>query len=588
MNPLFNSQAEIDQAIANGWYGTYDDGSAAGANITPGGQAWDLRDQSRGAPRLATPWSPYSLNQLKSGQIGNLDEWNYERWGTGLFQGDGSGPGAELTPFAGFQDIFKRAFNSLPPSEQQRYLEQANSTGTRGNKLIDSVMAGYDEGSNNFGGNYWAGTSGYSSDPNATTFDDQFRFINNTTQGPKSGGGLLGGLFKDLGPILAVAGAGAGLGSLYAGLGAGAGAGGTAYGIGSGAGGLGFNASGAFGGASTLGGIGGSGLGFAGTAANAAGWGGFGAGLGGLGYGGNMDWLNGFSDADTSFFDNFEFPSNFDVRPTGGGGDFGSFLDGFDPEYANISGGVDGPINSFGGSSTNWGDILSFTQETGNLQPLWDKFKSGYSDVNKAYSAFQKLTSTLGLGGSGGGLAGLLSGNGGLGQTLSSLTSGVLTNAQKKAIEGARDTSVGLADPFASQRPQYQQQLSTLMSNPGSMSTSPAFQGIFDLGMEAVNRTASAKGQLNSGNRLSALSDFGQKTASQYYFPQAQLLSNLAGVNAGSPATAAGINLAGTETAQNLRSKQGADFITGLTGYTGNQQGDLTSQLMQLLGNRGI
>lgn len=99
--------------------------------------------------------------------------------------------------------------------------------------------------------------------------------------------------------------------------------------------------------------------------------------------------------------------------------------------------------------------------------------------------------------------------------------------------------AAGLADPFASQRGQYQTQLNTLTQNPGSFASSPYYQFAYDQGLNAVNRTAAAAGNLNSGNRLAALTKYGQGMAGQGYFQQANLLSNLAGVNAGSPAAAA-------------------------------------------------
>lgn len=104
-------------------------------------------------------------------------------------------------------------------------------------------------------------------------------------------------------------------------------------------------------------------------------------------------------------------------------------------------------------------------------------------------------------------------------------------------------TAASLADPFAEQRPQYQQQLANLMRNPGEFASSPAYKFAFEQGMEGVNRTAAAKGQLGSGNRLLDLTKFGQGLAGQQYFQQADLLSGLAGSKTSSPA-AAGISYA--------------------------------------------
>lgn len=102
----------------------------------------------------------------------------------------------------------------------------------------------------------------------------------------------------------------------------------------------------------------------------------------------------------------------------------------------------------------------------------------------------------------------------------------------------AGQTAAGLADPFAEQRPQYQQQLSKLMSDPGSLATSPLYKFALDQGLEAVNRTAGAKGLLGSGNRLTDLTKFGTGLAGENFFKMAPILSRLAGADTSSPAAA--------------------------------------------------
>lgn len=97
-----------------------------------------------------------------------------------------------------------------------------------------------------------------------------------------------------------------------------------------------------------------------------------------------------------------------------------------------------------------------------------------------------------------------------------------------------------IADPFGDQRTQYQNQLSALMANPGSFTSSPAYKFAYDQGLEAVNRSLAAKHLLGSGNRLTALTQYGQGMASQQYNTQAQLLAKLAGVDSSSPSAAAG------------------------------------------------
>ena len=99
-------------------------------------------------------------------------------------------------------------------------------------------------------------------------------------------------------------------------------------------------------------------------------------------------------------------------------------------------------------------------------------------------------------------------------------------------------TPVQTADPFASQRGQYQGQLQQLMQ--GNFTPSdPSYQFRMNQGLEGVQRQAAAGGMLNSGNTLAALSNYGQQTASQEYSNQFNRLATLSGATTGSPSTAA-------------------------------------------------
>lgn len=59
--------------------------------------------------------------------------------------------------------------------------------------------------------------------------------------------------------------------------------------------------------------------------------------------------------------------------------------------------------------------------------------------------------------------------------------------------------------------------LNTLLQNPASVADTPGYQFTYNQGLEAVNRTAAARGQLGSGNRLYDLTKYGQGMASQTY-----------------------------------------------------------------------
>ena len=85
------------------------------------------------------------------------------------------------------------------------------------------------------------------------------------------------------------------------------------------------------------------------------------------------------------------------------------------------------------------------------------------------------------------------------------------------------------SNPFGDEAKRYQGSLAELLQNPGAMASNPAYQYSFDQGMEAVNRTAAARGQLGSGNRLAELTKFGQGEASKNFFNLADLYSTLSG-----------------------------------------------------------
>ena len=97
-----------------------------------------------------------------------------------------------------------------------------------------------------------------------------------------------------------------------------------------------------------------------------------------------------------------------------------------------------------------------------------------------------------------------------------------------------------IADPFHTQRGQYQNQLSSLMSNPDSFMQSGVFKSMMNNGLEAINRTAAAKKQLNSGNRLADLMNYGQGKGAEQFFNYAGLLGKFAGADSSSPSGAAG------------------------------------------------
>ena len=99
-------------------------------------------------------------------------------------------------------------------------------------------------------------------------------------------------------------------------------------------------------------------------------------------------------------------------------------------------------------------------------------------------------------------------------------------------LRGYLNTSPGeMPNQFQGALGDTQNRLTSLLDNPDSINQSAAYKFRFNQGMDAVNRNLAAKGLLGSGNRLAALSDYGQGQASQEYGDQFNRLSGLLGTN---------------------------------------------------------
>lgn len=143
-----------------------------------------------------------------------------------------------------------------------------------------------------------------------------------------------------------------------------------------------------------------------------------------------------------------------------------------------------------------------------------------------------------------------------------------LTNSQANQSVSAGNVGARLADPFMSERPQYQNALSKLVSDPGSFASSPYYKFAYEEGLNALSR----KGNVRSGNKLAALMQYGQDRASQSYFPQAQLLAGLA-TQGSSPTAAALSTVSGYNRSQDQRSMSAAS-----SAYGANQGGSSGGQ----------
>ncbi len=125
------------------------------------------------------------------------------------------------------------------------------------------------------------------------------------------------------------------------------------------------------------------------------------------------------------------------------------------------------------------------------------------------------------------------------------------------------------ADPFASQRAQYQTMLQNLVTNPSSVTSTPGYQFNLQQGEAAVNGGEAASGYLNSGNRGTALANFGQGLATSTYNNQFLQLSQLAGANIGNPGEAGQITASQAGQNQQAASALGSTVSSAL-GSAGN------------------
>lgn len=123
------------------------------------------------------------------------------------------------------------------------------------------------------------------------------------------------------------------------------------------------------------------------------------------------------------------------------------------------------------------------------------------------------------------------------GAVAGAVVGGVVDSAMSGGSSGSQQAA-GAADPFASQRGQYQTMLSSLINDPSSITSTPGYQFGLQQSQNAVEGSAAANGMVNSGNVLSALSTNAQGYAATQLNNQELLLAQLSGANVGSPGTA--------------------------------------------------
>jgi hypothetical protein len=260
---------------------------------------------------------------------------------------------------------------------------------------------------------------------------------------------------------------------------------------------------------------------------------------------------------------------------------FGSGATSVADDAAFTNAGVD--VGSFGSGSLPGANTLSqfaddaFTNAGNAVQT----FTSGGAAADAAGGAGESIWSSigkaLGLGGQvASGLTGA-AGQSGLGSLLGLLGGGLEwwqsdKNADKlsDAIKSASEK----ADPFASQRPFYQDQLKQSYTDPNYFNNSPVFAGMRDIAVNDASRKMSAGGYTGSGNILHEIADRVQKQGMNYATQfQGQLAQNAgAGI---SPGTGASI------------AAQGANQVMQANQQTNGAMGNTLANLPGALGQAG-
>ncbi len=105
--------------------------------------------------------------------------------------------------------------------------------------------------------------------------------------------------------------------------------------------------------------------------------------------------------------------------------------------------------------------------------------------------------------------------------------------------QSTAQTAAGLANPVASQQPQYQAMLSELLNNPSSVTKLPGYEFNYQQGLGALQSQEAATGNLSSGGANIAAEQYGQNYAMSAFNNYEAMLSQLGGFTSANPGAAA-------------------------------------------------
>ena len=134
-----------------------------------------------------------------------------------------------------------------------------------------------------------------------------------------------------------------------------------------------------------------------------------------------------------------------------------------------------------------------------------------------------------GSGGEFGGTPGTASYQFPTGDVVKGLLGTYFSGRQASDLRGAIGEAANRADPFAAQRPQYQEQFRGLTSSPSGFFQDPAIRDIIGSQQDATGRRLASQGYNMSGNFAAELCKVGQREAFGQYLPYSRMIGEAAG-----------------------------------------------------------
>ena len=119
------------------------------------------------------------------------------------------------------------------------------------------------------------------------------------------------------------------------------------------------------------------------------------------------------------------------------------------------------------------------------------------------------------------------------GKVLGGLLESYGAGQQRNDLMSYLDKSLEYADPFHSQRPQYQTQFRQLTQDPSNFFKDPAISRAIGLQQDATSRKLASQGYNMSGNFATDVAQSGMDTAFKQYMPYTTMISNAAGAQFG-------------------------------------------------------